>query len=80
VTLEALACGCAVVGTDAGGTPEVLGAWGTLVPPDDPVALARAVEVARPQERRGEAVAQNARGGVVDRWEALCAEAAAAGR
>jgi len=82
VTLEALACGLAVVGTASGGTPEVLGhgQWGLLVPPGDAEALARAVEVARPQERRGEAVAQNARGGVVDRWEALCAEAAATGR
>jgi glycosyltransferase involved in cell wall biosynthesis len=82
VTLEALACGLAVVGTEAGGTPEVLGhgRWGLLVPPDDAEALAQAVEAAQEQERRGEAVAQNARGGVVDRWEALCAEAAAAGR
>jgi glycosyltransferase involved in cell wall biosynthesis len=76
VTLEALACGCAVVGTDAGGTPEVLGAWGTLVPPDDPVALARALPLARPVGMRGEAVARNRRAAVVDAWERLCREIA----
>jgi glycosyltransferase involved in cell wall biosynthesis len=42
---EAMACGCAVVATDAGGTPELLGVSGVaglLVPPDDPAAMAAA--------------------------------------
>ncbi len=46
VLLEAAACGRAIVATDVGGTPEILehgrSAW--LVPPDDPVALAGAID------------------------------------
>lgn len=46
VTLEALASGIPVIGTDAGGTPELLGqgAHGTLIPPRSPDALARALK------------------------------------
>jgi glycosyltransferase involved in cell wall biosynthesis len=43
---EAMACGRAVVGADAGGLPEVLGRDGTagvLVPPDDAARMAEAV-------------------------------------
>jgi D-inositol-3-phosphate glycosyltransferase len=45
VTIEALASGLPVVGTAAGGTPEIVedGVTGTLVPPADPVALAAAL-------------------------------------
>ncbi len=42
---EAMACGCAVVGAEGGGVPELLGrdgSAGILVPPDDPVAMADA--------------------------------------
>ncbi|MEK6823250.1 MAG: glycosyltransferase family 4 protein, partial [Nanoarchaeota archaeon] len=38
--LEALACGCAVVGSRSGGIPEALGECGELAAPGDPVALA----------------------------------------
>ncbi len=46
VLAEAREAGCAVVGTDVGGIPEVLdgGAAGVLVPPRDPAALTGAIE------------------------------------
>ena len=45
VLFEAMASGTAVVATDSGGTPEIVrdGREGLLVPPRDPIALARAV-------------------------------------
>lgn len=43
VALEAMASGVAVVVSDSGALPEVLGGAGLLVPPDDQVALAEAL-------------------------------------
>lgn len=43
VLLEALAAGCPVVASDVGGARELLGDAGTLVPPEDPSALAVAL-------------------------------------
>ncbi|MBI5444686.1 MAG: glycosyltransferase family 4 protein [Deltaproteobacteria bacterium] len=47
VAAEAMACGVPVVGTRVGGLAEVVddGVTGLLVPPDDPAALARALEM-----------------------------------
>ena len=45
---EAMSCGCAVIAVDAGGTAELLGTdgnTGVLVPPDEPVALADAIQL-----------------------------------
>lgn len=46
VLIEALAHGRPVIGSDAGGIPDIVvdGETGLLVPPDDPAALARAIE------------------------------------
>lgn len=53
---EAMACGTPVVATSAGALPEVLraGGGGVLVPPDDPLALAKAVRslLEQPDHRR----------------------------
>ncbi len=42
-TLEGMASGCAVVATATGGTPEVVGDAGVLVPREDPTAMAQAI-------------------------------------
>jgi glycosyltransferase involved in cell wall biosynthesis len=45
---EAMSCGCAVIAADAGGTGELLGTdgrTGVLVPPGEPDALAKAVQL-----------------------------------
>lgn len=46
VPVEAMACGMAIIATTAGGTPEAIvdGKTGLLVPPNDPEALAQAME------------------------------------
>ncbi|MDQ1403786.1 MAG: hypothetical protein QOG03_2102 [Actinomycetota bacterium] len=42
--LEAMSVGVPLIGTDHGGTPEVLDGAGVLVPPGDPAALAAAID------------------------------------
>ena len=63
VLLEAMACGAAVVATQVPGSSALAGA-GVLVPPEDPAALARAVDalLADPDRRRqlGRAARQRA--------------------
>lgn len=44
VAIEAMHLGVPVVATEVGGIREVLGGCGVLVPPEDPPALARAIE------------------------------------
>lgn len=46
VALEGIACGCFVIGTAGGGLPEAIGPCGTVVPNQDPPALADAIAAA----------------------------------
>lgn len=66
VAIEAMHLGVPVVATEVGGVREVLGDCGVLVPPEDPPALARAIEdLARDADRRADLAArgrQRARG------------------
>jgi glycogen synthase len=53
VALEAIACGCVVVGSDQGGLPEAIGACGVTFPNNDPRALAdRLADLITNEERR----------------------------
>jgi len=66
--IESMACGTPVIGTSAGGTPEAIddGETGFIVPPNDPKALAEAIQVViddpslleRLSQRAAEAVPQ----------------------
>jgi glycosyltransferase involved in cell wall biosynthesis len=44
VLLEAMAANLPIIATDVDGVPQVMGDCGRLVPPEDPVALAKAIE------------------------------------
>lgn len=46
VVIEAMASGCFVIATDCGGTAEIMGDTGTLVPPQDSQALTAAIQKA----------------------------------
>ncbi|MFW2177855.1 MULTISPECIES: glycosyltransferase [unclassified Moraxella] len=46
VVIESMACGCFVIATDCGGTAEIMGDTGILVPPQDSQALAEAMQKA----------------------------------
>lgn len=46
VVIEAMACGCFVIATDCGGTAEIMGDTGILVPPQDSQELAKAIQQA----------------------------------
>lgn len=80
VLVEALACGARVVATDApGGTREVLGGgqWGSLVPLDDPGAmadaLASALAAGRPPSLPSEALEPYTEAHVVQAYQRLLA-------
>jgi alpha-maltose-1-phosphate synthase len=63
VNLEAMACGAAVVASRVGGIPEVVadGETGLLVPPDDPDALADALNVLLRDPDRAAAMGERGR-------------------
>jgi glycosyltransferase involved in cell wall biosynthesis len=84
--LEAMACGMCVVSTDVGGLPYLLedGRTALLVPPDDPLAMARAVRRLLERPELSEHLSRSARqaaeafqwGAILPRWEALLREVA----
>jgi len=63
VNLEAMACGTAVVASEIGGIPEVVAhdETGLLVPPDDPYALAKALNELAGNRERAEAMGRAGR-------------------
>ena len=70
VLLEAMAQGCCIVTTRAGGNPDAIGDAGALVPPRDPAALAASLRrlLADPAERARLGAAAKARAAGL-RWE-----------
>lgn len=71
VTLEAMATGLPVIGTNTGGTPELLdhGSAGVLVPPADPQALADAIVWCRDHPDEVAALIQHGRNVVRNRYD-----------
>ena len=87
VTLEAMATGCAIIGTDSGGTSELLGnGRGWTFPAGDPDALADALLTLRnhpdalPQriEAGTSYIEQHRRDRLIARWEEVLTEGALA--
>ena len=81
VNLEAMACSTAVVASRVGGIPEVVadGENGLLVPPDDPAALAGALNALLRDRARADAMGRAGRRRAVDEfsWDAVAAQTAA---
>jgi alpha-maltose-1-phosphate synthase len=81
VNLEAMACGTAVVGSGVGGIPEVVsdGETGLLVPPDDPGALASALNSLLADPGRAEAMGRRGRERAIAEfsWPAIAARTVA---
>ena len=78
VNLEAMACGTAVVGSQVGGIPEVVvdGETGLLVPPDDPAALAAALNalILDPARAAAMGAAGRKRAATEFGWDAIAAQ------
>jgi glycogen(starch) synthase len=60
VALEAIACGCVVVGTNGGGLPEAIGECGLVAPTGDPVTLAEHLKLVLSNEQLRQALRQKA--------------------
>ena len=80
VNLEAMACSTAVAASRVGGIPEVVedGVTGLLVPPDDPAALADALNALLRDPARAAAMGRAGRLRAVDEfsWDAVAAQTA----
>ena len=80
VNLEAMACGTGVAGSRTGGIPEVVadGETGLLVPPDDPPALAEALNALLRDPARARAMGQAGRKRAIAEfgWPAIAAQTA----
>jgi alpha-maltose-1-phosphate synthase len=80
VNLEAMACGTAVVASAVGGIPEVVadGETGLLVPPDEPAALAEAINSLTRDPDRAKAMGAAGRERAVTRfdWTRIAGETA----
>ncbi|HCU96404.1 MAG TPA: glycogen synthase, partial [Actinobacteria bacterium] len=78
--LEAMACGTAVVASHVGGIPEVVsnGETGLLVPPDDPRALAGALNSLLGDPGRAAAMGRLGRERAIAQfgWPAIAAQTA----
>ena len=81
VNLEAMACSTAVAASRVGGIPEVVedGVTGLLVPPDDPAALAGALNALLRDPARAAAMGRAGRRRAVDEfsWDAVAVQTAA---
>jgi alpha-maltose-1-phosphate synthase len=81
VNLEAMACGTAVVGSRVGGIPEVVedGVTGLLVSPDDPAALAMALNTVLTEPSLAKSMGQAGRDRAVAEfgWQAVAGQTAA---
>jgi alpha-maltose-1-phosphate synthase len=81
VNLEAMACSTAVAASRVGGIPEVVedGVTGLLVPPDDPAALADALNALLRDPARAAAMGRAGRLRAVDEfsWDAVAVQTAA---
>jgi starch synthase len=81
VNLEAMACSTAVVASRVGGIPEVVadGETGLLVPPEDPAALATALNTLLRDPGRAAAMGRAGRERAVDEfsWDAVAVQTAA---
>jgi glycosyltransferase involved in cell wall biosynthesis len=70
VIAEAMACGLPVVTTNASGAPELMdnGVSGIVVPPDDAIAVADAIEMLHRQPEMAESLAREARRAISTRF------------
>lgn len=71
VIIEAMASGCPVIGTDVGGIPEIIcdGVNGLVVPPNDPAALASAMEKMIREPRVRQSFAENAKKHALENYD-----------